>query len=53
MALLFRLQRIFPGKLHLQRLFGLADVLAGLLKPLFHFCDFHLELTAVFGAVHL
>lgn len=53
MALLFRLQRIFPGKLRLQRLFGLADVLAGLPEPLFHLCDFCPELTAAFGAVHL
>lgn len=43
----------FLRKLHLQLLFGLADILPGLLEPLLHFSNLLLKLPATFCLVHL
>lgn len=42
----------FPSNLHLQLLFGLANVLPGLLEPLIHFRNFLLDLSVAFGSVY-
>ena len=43
----------FLQKPHLQLLFGLTDILPGLLEPLLHFSNLLLKLSATFCLIHL